>query len=34
MNAEFMTPYLNNGISLDLQAGQIVRMDLTAIALP
>jgi uncharacterized surface anchored protein len=34
MNAEFMTPYLNNGISLDLQAGQIIRMDLTAIPIP
>jgi hypothetical protein len=34
MNAEFMTPYLNNGISVDLQAGQIIRMDLTTIAIP
>jgi hypothetical protein len=34
MNAEFMTPHLNNGIPLDLQTGQSIRMDLTAIAIP
>jgi hypothetical protein len=31
MNPEFMTPYLNNGVSVDTKAGQTIRMDLTAI---
>jgi hypothetical protein len=31
MNAEFMTPYLNSGVSVELSRGQTIRQDLTAV---
>jgi hypothetical protein len=33
MNSEFMTPYLNFGVSVDLPNGETVRRDLTAISI-
>jgi hypothetical protein len=31
MNAEYMTPYLNSGVSVELPRGQTIRQDLTAV---
>jgi hypothetical protein len=31
MNVEFMTPYLNSGVSVELSRGQTIRQDLTAV---
>jgi hypothetical protein len=32
MNAEFMTPYLNSGVSVELPRGQTIRQDLTVVS--